>query len=204
MLEQAKEDTQVEEAHAENTEEDLVQTEEAVLAQGEPVEEPCVKEPPEEERAEEEVQKQQEPAQAAAAGPEAPMPMVRVLPVQATLPQDLHFTVPPGCRPGQTLCVQGPHGPLHVEAPPGCKPGERRTVRLAAPFIHEVFVPAGAKPGDSVSFLGPKDEELTAVVPPGARPGQVFQVSPLASCFQSRWEQCSATISRLWRPMVSS
>merc|ERR1719174_1118280 len=109
--------------------------------------------------------------------PEAP-PMFRVLPVQATFPQDLHFTVPHGCRPGQILCVQGPHGPMHVQAPPDCKPGQRRAVRLAAPFQHEVFVPAGAKPGDRVSFLGPKDDDLVAVVPPGKKPGQVFHVSP--------------------------
>merc|ERR1719171_2514635 len=123
-------------------------------------------------------QKQEDPTKAADASPKAPEPMVRVLPVQATLPQDLHFTVPAGCKPGQILCVQGPHGPLHVQAPPGCKPGQRQTVRLAAPWQHEVFVPAGAKPGDKVSFLGANDEELTAVVPPGKRPGQVFHVSP--------------------------
>merc|ERR1712194_437151 len=61
----------------------------------------------------------------------------RVLHVQATLPQDLHFIVPSGCVPGQLVTVQGPHGPLQVQAPP---------------VQHEVFVPAGAQPGQKVTF----------------------------------------------------
>merc|ERR1711904_507524 len=80
--------------------------------------------------------------------------MVRVFKVQATLPQDLSFKVPKGCTPGQLLDVRGPHGPLRVQAPPGVKEGQSCTVRLAAPWQHEVFVPAGAKPGQKVTFLG--------------------------------------------------
>lgn len=103
---------------------------------------------------------------------------VRLFKVQATVPQDLTFRAPKGCVPGQTLCVQGPHGPLYVQAPPGVTAGRACTLRLAAPWHQEVFVPAGAKPGQKVQFLGPHDEQLEAVVPPGKKPGQVFQVSP--------------------------
>lgn len=105
-------------------------------------------------------------------------PEVRVLHVQATLPQDIHFVVPSGCVPGQLLAVQGPHGPLHVQAPQGVKAGQRCTVRLAPPFQHEVLVPAGAVAGQKVTFLGENDEELEAIVPPGLKAGQVFHVSP--------------------------
>jgi hypothetical protein len=54
-------------------------------------------------------------------------------------------------------------------------------VRLAAPFQHEVFVPAGVKPGDKVSFLNDKDERLEAVVPKGKKSGDVFHVGPPAT-----------------------
>jgi len=107
-------------------------------------------------------------------------PPQRVFHVQATLPQDLTFHAPKGCVPGQLLCVQGPHGPLHVQAPPGVKAGRRCTVRLAPPWHHEVFVPAGAVPGQRVTFLGENDAQLEAIVPPGKKPGQVFLVAPPA------------------------
>lgn len=105
-------------------------------------------------------------------------PEGRILHVQATLPQDIHFIVPSGCAPGQLLAVQGPHGPLHVQVPQGVKTGHRCTVRLAPPFQHEVLVPAGAVPGQKVTFLGENDEELEAIVPHGVKAGQVFHVSP--------------------------
>jgi len=104
--------------------------------------------------------------------------MVRVLPVQATLPQDLTFTAPQNATVGQIICVRGPHGPLHVQLPVEAKPGQKCTVRLAAPWQHQVVVPKGAKPGSRVTFHGPKNEQLEAVVPQGKRPGETFNVSP--------------------------
>merc|ERR1711924_21835 len=102
----------------------------------------------------------------------------RMFHVHAALPHDITFKAPKGCSPGQMLSVKGPHGPLMVQMPQGVKPGKRITVRLAAPHMHEVFVPVGANPGDKVIFLDENDNEVEAVVPKGKKPGQVFHVSP--------------------------
>jgi len=96
----------------------------------------------------------------------------------AALPHDLWFTVPPNCRPGQPVCVQGPHGPLRMPLPQGYQPGERCKVRFGPSEMHQVVVPAGKKPGDLVRFPGPHDEDFQAPVPPGKEPGDVFEVTP--------------------------
>lgn len=106
---------------------------------------------------------------------------VRCFRVMAIPPQDLFFIAPPGSAPGQSVLVQGPHGPLMVCIPKGTSPGHRVQVRLAAPFQHEVFVPAGVKPGDKVAFLNDKDERVEAVVPKGKKSGDVFHVGPPAT-----------------------
>jgi len=96
----------------------------------------------------------------------------------SALPHDMHFTVPLNCRPGQPVCVQGPHGPLHMPLPQGYQPGERCKVRFGPSEMHQVVVPQGKQPGDVVKFPGPDDVELEARVPPGMGPGDVFEVSP--------------------------
>lgn len=96
----------------------------------------------------------------------------------SALPHDMHFTVPINCRPGQPVCVQGPHGPLHMPLPQGYQPGERCKVRFGPSEMHQVVVPQGKQPGDVVKFPGPDDVELEARVPPGMGPGDVFEVSP--------------------------
>jgi len=96
----------------------------------------------------------------------------------AALPHDLFFTVPPNCRPGQPVCVQGPHGPIRMPLPQGYQPGERCKVRFGPSEMHQVVVPEGSKPGDVVKFPGPNDDELEARVPLGKQPGDVFEVSP--------------------------
>merc|ERR1712216_418430 len=104
------------------------------------------------------------------------------------------FTAPSGCKPGQPVWVQGPHGPLQVQAPAGVKPGKRVVVRLAAPFQHKVVVPMGAMPGDQLLFRVPvaaadpnaSFKELAAAVPPSMAPGQYFAAmineTPQAQC----------------------
>lgn len=96
----------------------------------------------------------------------------------SALPHDMHFTVPLNCRPGQPVCVQGPHGPLHMPLPQGYQPGERCKVRFGPNEMHQVVIPQGKQPGDLVKFAGPDDVELEARVPPGMGPGDVFEVSP--------------------------
>jgi len=103
---------------------------------------------------------------------------VKTFHVLAVPPQDLFFVAPPGCKPGQHVWVQGPHGPLQVQAPEGVKPGRRVAVRLSAPFQHQVVVPVGAEPGDVVAFTSENGEQLQAVVPPGKKSGQTFEVVP--------------------------
>jgi len=86
----------------------------------------------------------------------------------SALPHDMHFTVPLNCRPGQPVCVQGPHGPLHMPLPQGYQPGERCKVRFGPSEMHQVVVPQGKQPGDVVKFPGPDDVELEARVPAGS------------------------------------
>jgi len=102
----------------------------------------------------------------------------------SSLPHDLFFTVPKNCRPGQPVCVQGPHGPLNVPLPQGYQPGEQCRVRFGPMALHVLIVPQGKGAGDTVKFEGADGEDLEAKVPQGKTAGDVFEVSPPALMVQ--------------------
>jgi len=109
---------------------------------------------------------------------QAAPPGVRVFRALTAVPQDLSFTVPPNCRAGQPVCMQGPHGPIRVPLPQGYQRGERCTIRFGPSVLHQVAVPKGSRPGDTVKFEGTNGEQLEAVVPIGKESGDYFEVSP--------------------------
>jgi len=102
----------------------------------------------------------------------------------SSLPHDMFFTVPKDCRPGQPVCVQGPHGPLTVPLPQGYQPGEQCRVRFGPMALHVLTVPEGKCPGDKVNFEGADGEKLETTVPQGKMAGDVFEVSPPALMVQ--------------------
>mmetsp|Transcript_70836 Transcript_70836/g.153849 ORF Transcript_70836/g.153849 Transcript_70836/m.153849 type:complete len:194 (+) Transcript_70836:60-641(+) len=129
-----------------------------------------------------EVEEQEAEAAAAAAAANAPPGGVqgRTLEAEACWPQDLIFMVPEDHRPGDLICVHGPHGPLRVQCPEGAAPGRQATVRLGpeASFAIPVTVPDDAKPGDKIQLKGRNGEDSLAEVPPGMKPGDQFNVFP--------------------------
>lgn len=97
----------------------------------------------------------------------------------AALPHDLNFIVPPNTRPGQPVCLQGPHGPMHMPLPQGYAAGEQCTIRFGPTGqVQQVTVPVDAKAGDTINFEGLQGEQLHAEVPPGLKPGDVFELTP--------------------------
>lgn len=97
----------------------------------------------------------------------------------------MFFIVPTGVRPGQPVCIQGPHGPICVPLPQGYNPGERCRVRFGPVWdLQPLAVPEGGMPGDVVKFEGPDGQELSAKVPEGKEPGDVFEVTPPALMVQ--------------------
>jgi len=102
----------------------------------------------------------------------------------SSLPHDLFFTVPKDCRPGQPVCVEGPHGPLTVPLPQGYQAGERCRVRFGPMALHVLTVPEGKSPGDMMKFEGADEEQLETTVPQGKMVGDVFEVSPPALMVQ--------------------
>lgn len=109
-------------------------------------------------------------------------PVRQVLQANTALPQDITFVVPNSddietVQGVEIVCIQGPHGPIRVPLPLGAKCGEQCSVRLGPPAQYHVTVPEGFKEGESVNFEGSTGEPLTAAVPPGKKPGDVFEVS---------------------------
>jgi len=97
----------------------------------------------------------------------------------ACLPITLQFTVPPKHRPGQPVCLQGPHGLLYHNLPQGYQPGDTCSVRLGPlQNTEQIAVPEGKQPGDIIKFEGPDGEELETQIPPGLQPGDVFDATP--------------------------
>jgi len=102
----------------------------------------------------------------------------RTFRAKTAVPQDLSFAVPSNCRPGQPVCVQGPHGPIRVPLPQGYQAGERCTIRFGPTVLQQVAVPEGSRPGDMIKFEGQDGEALEAPVPPGKVAGDFFEVTP--------------------------
>lgn len=108
---------------------------------------------------------------------EKPKEEPRVLEARATLPLTLKYVVPKGFRRGQPLTVQGPHGPMRLPVPQGVQPGDEFSFRLGPPGV-VVPVPEGKRPGDQVQFEDANGKPAVAVVPPGLKEGDIFEVMP--------------------------
>jgi len=108
----------------------------------------------------------------------------RIFNAPVACPQDLHFTVPPVERQmklgdnQRAVCVNGPHGPIMVELPQDAQPGEQRSWRLG-PMGEQVTVPEGAEAGSKIDVVVAGDS-IQAIVPPGKKPGDTFEVVPPA------------------------
>jgi len=94
---------------------------------------------------------------------------------KAVRPQDLHFTVPVDCTPGQAVCLVGIHGdPVRVPLPEGALPGTPCSVRIGPEAMFQV-VPEGALPGSTVVFTM-EGHMFNTSVPPGKMPGDSFEI----------------------------
>lgn len=102
----------------------------------------------------------------------------KILRALAAHPQDFRFVAPEGVKPGEPVCVEGPHGPLMLPLPNDAVPGKECSIRFGPPSQYKVVVPDGASPGSIVTYKGCDGEELRTVVPPGMKPGDEFDVSP--------------------------
>jgi len=96
---------------------------------------------------------------------------------ETTWPLELSFVTPE--NPGDSVCLQGPHGPIMVPLPPDAKPGQQTKIQIGPQGdegAYEVGVPDGAAPGDAVKFKGVSGEDFHANVPEGKKPGDKFRV----------------------------
>merc|ERR1712232_1472357 len=96
----------------------------------------------------------------------------------STLPIELAYVVPASAKPGQDVCVQGPHGPLMVKLPEGSKPGEPVKVRVGPAVLFQATVPSGKSPGDEMVLALPDGTQIQITIPEGKAEGDVFQFTP--------------------------
>jgi hypothetical protein len=98
---------------------------------------------------------------------------------KSCIPLSLQFLVPPKCRAGQPVRLQGPHGVLTYPLPQGYQPGDICTYVLGPKSCMEpLVVPEGKWPGDTITFEGADGKQATAKVPQGLQPGDVFEIMP--------------------------
>lgn len=102
-----------------------------------------------------------------------------VLRAKSCLPLSMTFKVPPNCRAGQPVRLQGPHGMLTYPLPQGYQPGDTCTFVLGPKnCMQPLVVPEGKWPGDTITFEGADGKQATAKVPQGLQPGDVFEIMP--------------------------
>ena len=100
----------------------------------------------------------------------------------------MHFTVPDGVNPGETLKLMTPRGgEVEVEVPADAKVGKSFAVTIPASSSPDnqpkkeatrisVTVPQGAKPGQVIKGMTPAGREFDVAVPAGVKPGKTFLV----------------------------
>ena len=100
----------------------------------------------------------------------------------------MHFTVPDGVQPGETLKLMTPRGgEVEVEVPMDAKVGKSFAVTIPASSESDnkpkkeatrisVTVPMGAKPGQVIKGTTPAGREFDVAVPAGVKPGKSFLV----------------------------
>jgi hypothetical protein len=96
----------------------------------------------------------------------------------ATPPVEFKCQVPKDWEPGKPITVQGPHGPLWVEPPPNAQAGTSFGWKLSPPPDYKVEVPPDGKPGSSIVHRRSDGVDISFTVPKGAKPGNIFEVSP--------------------------
>eukprot|EP00928_Gymnodinium_smaydae_P054933 TRINITY_DN38616_c0_g1_i1.p1 TRINITY_DN38616_c0_g1~~TRINITY_DN38616_c0_g1_i1.p1 ORF type:complete len:430 (-),score=123.12 TRINITY_DN38616_c0_g1_i1:142-1431(-) len=99
---------------------------------------------------------------------------------EVTLPAAILLTVPENAKAGDRISFPGPNGVMmQAVIPEGKAAGEKFEAQLAAPPPPShvtLTVPEGAEEGKEVGFVLPGGEHMKAVVPPGKKPGDTFQV----------------------------
>ena len=99
----------------------------------------------------------------------------------------MHFTVPEGVQPGETLKLMTPRGgEVEVEVPMDAKVGKSFAVTIPASSSNDapkkeasrisVTVPKGAKAGQVIKGRTPGGREFDVAVPAGVKPGKSFLV----------------------------
>merc|ERR1719221_58601 len=101
--------------------------------------------------------------------PEHQAPTAPVIELKVQVPEDL--------EQGQSVCTQGPHGPIKVPPPANIKGGESFQCRLAPPPELKITVPQGFK-GSSLIFETDDGNRISVPVPKGKGPGDVLYVTP--------------------------
>lgn len=105
-------------------------------------------------------------------------------------PLNIEVELPPGhWQPGQTVQVQGPHGPTCLRLPADAAPGAKLLFQIAPRPEFRVEVPPGAGPGWVMTFRKDDGGECRVTVPPGLQPGDTFEVTPPA--LMVRVPECS-------------
>lgn len=96
----------------------------------------------------------------------------------ATYPVEFKCQVPKDWEAGKPISIQGPHGPLLVEPPPNAVAGMGFGWKLAPPPDYKVEVPPDGKPGGQIIHRRSDGVDIAFTVPKGAKPGNIFEVSP--------------------------
>eukprot|EP00933_Yihiella_yeosuensis_P061141 TRINITY_DN63967_c0_g1_i1.p1 TRINITY_DN63967_c0_g1~~TRINITY_DN63967_c0_g1_i1.p1 ORF type:complete len:261 (-),score=49.21 TRINITY_DN63967_c0_g1_i1:171-953(-) len=93
-------------------------------------------------------------------------------------PAAIRTRVPDDFKPGETITVEGPHGPVQVPPPPEARLGGYVTFRLAPPAQFRAKVPPGKGPGDSLLHTMKDGTRIELPIPPGVEVGETFEVGP--------------------------
>lgn len=100
-------------------------------------------------------------------------------------PCEIKVQIPYDQIPDEPICFQGPHGPLAIPTPEGKSPGDQVSLRLAPEAVYRVDVPKHAQPGDQIHFTPPDGSQAMSVrVPENKKPGEQFEVAPIAVMVQ--------------------
>mmetsp|Transcript_127762 Transcript_127762/g.408505 ORF Transcript_127762/g.408505 Transcript_127762/m.408505 type:complete len:676 (+) Transcript_127762:165-2192(+) len=98
----------------------------------------------------------------------------------ATLPVEFAMTLSQEYKPGDLVVIKGPHGRMQVQPPDDAEPGSVVRYRLGPRPDFEIRVPPDAGPGQEVNFVRHDGVEVSATVPDGMLPGDIFGVMPPA------------------------
>lgn len=101
-----------------------------------------------------------------------------VLVANATLPADLNYVVPEGAQSGQTVFLEGPHGPFKITLPEGAKPGQPAIFRLGPASLWRIEVPDGKDPGDKITVCCLGESDIEVIIPEGKTAGDSFEFCP--------------------------